>query len=174
MQTETQKPQNQKNYENGPKHVDLQCSFASTRIRVPPRPRESCFAEADTNANDASPVLLLDSLLADKSSQTYRHTRSTPTLTSRVSTGLINNAHRIADKLDVKKSSCTALHESQRDQRPTASCFVLLRRKPESSPSCLHGLLRCPTGSTGGTMLGLGLVGTIIVILVIVWIVRRA
>jgi hypothetical protein len=32
MQTETQKPQNQKNNENGPKHVSLPCSFASTRM----------------------------------------------------------------------------------------------------------------------------------------------
>jgi hypothetical protein len=32
MQTETQKPQNNKNNENGPKHVNLLCSFASTRI----------------------------------------------------------------------------------------------------------------------------------------------
>jgi hypothetical protein len=30
MQTETQKPQNQKNNQNGPKHVTLLCSFAST------------------------------------------------------------------------------------------------------------------------------------------------
>jgi hypothetical protein len=37
----------------------------------------------------------------------------------------------------------------------------------------LHGRLRCPTRSTGGTMLGLGVLGTIIVILVIVWLVRR-
>jgi hypothetical protein len=29
MQSEAQKPQNQKNDQNGPKHGDLQCSFAS-------------------------------------------------------------------------------------------------------------------------------------------------
>jgi hypothetical protein len=32
MQAETQKPQNQKNDKNSPKRVDLQWSFASTRI----------------------------------------------------------------------------------------------------------------------------------------------
>jgi hypothetical protein len=31
-----------------------------------------------------------------------------------------------------------------------------------------------PYMSTGGTMLGMGVVGTVIVILVIVWLVRRA
>jgi hypothetical protein len=31
-----------------------------------------------------------------------------------------------------------------------------------------------PTCSIGGTMLGMGVVGTVIVILVIVWLVRRA
>jgi hypothetical protein len=30
MQTEAQKPQNQKNNKNGPKHVNLLCSFANT------------------------------------------------------------------------------------------------------------------------------------------------
>ena len=36
------------------------------------------------------------------------------------------------------------------------------------------GVNLIPTCSTGGTMLGMGVVGTIIVVLVIVWLVRRA
>lgn len=37
----------------------------------------------------------------------------------------------------------------------------------------LRGVTRCPMCPIGGTMLGMGLVGTIIVIVLIVWLVRR-
>jgi hypothetical protein len=53
-------------------------------------------------------------------------------------------------------------------------CFVLLRREPESSPIMCEWVTLMPyVVEPGGTMLGMGVLGTIIVILVIVWLVRR-
>ena len=57
---------------------------------------------------------------------------------------------------------------------PDLFSVVLIRRQPESSPIMSAWVTLIPICPLGGAMLGMGVVGTIIVILVIVWLVRRA
>jgi hypothetical protein len=51
VQTETQKPQNQKNNENGPKHIETSVLIREhTNMNLVPRPLESSFARTEQEA----------------------------------------------------------------------------------------------------------------------------